>query len=209
MVILFLIYQLAGRLFHMWVSLLFWWLSGLYPHENTIPTHARHLCHAVLTHGATAHSYRAFQTLYEDRTHNPSGRNQQTEKLGPIISKDGYRSWVLQFSASLALNSIISRHLLLQVKLSISSSVERKKQTKKIPNWKITQKQSRKIWGLSWKIWAHADCSWTRSKLLARHKRLWTTRSFPFQRKEKTLGFVLLNFFLVSLSNTTNKHRIC
>lgn len=102
------------------------------------------------------------------------------------ISKDSYRSWVLQFSASLALNLIISRHLLLQVKLSISSSVEGKKTNKKIPNWKIIQKQSRKIWGLSWKIWAHADCSRTHSKLLARHRRLLTTRSLPFQRKEKT-----------------------
>lgn len=93
-----------------------------------IPTHARHPCHAALTHRANAHSYRAFQTLYEDRTHNPSGFSRE---IKAYIAKDSYRSRVLQFSASLALNLIISRHLLLQMKLSISSSVEGKKITKK------------------------------------------------------------------------------
>lgn len=119
-----------------------------------------------------------------------------SREIKAYIAKDSYRSWVLQFSASLVLNLIISGHLLLQMKLSISSSVEGKKktkkktqQTKKIPNWKIIQKQGWKIWGLSWNIWAHADCSWTNSKLLERHRRILITRSFPFQRKEKIPGF--------------------
>lgn len=55
MAISFLIYQLIRRLFHMWF-LLIWGLPVHYPHENTSPTHARHLCHAALTHSATAHS---------------------------------------------------------------------------------------------------------------------------------------------------------
>lgn len=93
-----------------------------------IPTHARHLYHATLTHSANVHSYCVFQTLYEDRTHNPSGFSRE---IKAYIAKDSYRSWVLELSARLALNLIISRHLLLQMKLSISSSVEGKKQQKK------------------------------------------------------------------------------
>lgn len=56
-----------------------------------------------------------------------------SREIKAYIAKDSYRSWVLQFSASLALNLIISRHLLLQMKLSISSSVEGKKKKKNKP----------------------------------------------------------------------------
>lgn len=65
-----------------------------------------------------------------------------SREIKAYIAKDSYRSWVLQFSASLVLNLIISGHLLLQMKLSISSSVEgKKKQTKK------TSKQKKSLTG--------------------------------------------------------------
>lgn len=56
-----------------------------------------------------------------------------SREIKAYIAKDSYLSWVLQLGANLApLNLIISRHLLLQEKLSISSSVEGKKTKKSL-----------------------------------------------------------------------------